>query len=111
MSSEIKQGQAINSAVNFINETKAKMESITTRTTHEAKAARSGGWEGAGGNSFDRLMSTFEEKSREITRALDQLTSGLENARKLGSQADEDVAGQSSSVSSSMENISYKMGG
>jgi WXG100 family type VII secretion target len=111
MSSEIKQGQAINTAVNFITETKNKLQSINSRTTSEAKAEGSSGWQGAGGNSFQGLMSTFEQKSREITNALDELTAGLENARKLGSQADEDVAGQSSSVTSSMDSISYKMGG
>ena len=111
MSSEIKQGQAINTAVNFITETKNKLQQINSRTTSEAKAEGSSGWQGAGGNSFQGLMSAFEGKSREITNALDELTAGLENARKLGSQADEDVAGQSSGVSSSMDSISYKMGG
>lgn len=111
MSSEIKQGQAINTAVNFINETKAKLQSINSRTVSEAQAEGASGWKGAGGTSFQQLMNTYNEKSREITNALDELTAGLENARKVGSQADEDVAGQSSSVTSSMDSISYKMGG
>jgi WXG100 family type VII secretion target len=107
MSSEIKQGQAINTAVNFINETKAKLQSVNSRTVSEAQAEGASGWKGAGGTSFQQLMNTYNEKAREITNALDELTAGLENARKLGSSADEDVAGQSSNVASQIEGTKF----
>ncbi len=107
MSSEIKQGQAITTAVNFISETKNKLQSVNTRTVSEAQAEGASGWKGSGGTSFQQLMNTYNEKSREITNALDELTAGLENARKLGSSADEDVAGQSSSVVSQIENTKF----
>ena len=107
MSSEIKQGQAITTAVNFISETKNKLQSVNTRTVSEAQAEGSSGWKGSGGTSFQQLMNTYNEKSREITNALDELTAGLENARKLGSSADEDVAGQSSSVVSQIESTKF----
>ncbi|OIJ25367.1 WXG100 family type VII secretion target [Nocardioides luteus] len=107
MSSEIKQGQAINTAVNFINETKGKLQSVNARTVSEAQAEGASGWKGAGGTAFQQLMNTYNEKSREITNALDELTAGLENARRLGSSADEDVAGQSSSVVSQIESTKF----
>jgi len=107
MSSEIKQGQAINTAVNFITETKAKLQGVNSRTVSEAQAEGASGWKGSGGTSFQQLMNTYNEKSREITNALDELTAGLENARKLGSSADEDVAGQSSSVVSQIESTKF----
>lgn len=107
MSSEIKQGQAINTAVNFITETKAKLQSVNSRTVSEAQAEGASGWKGSGGTAFQQLMNTYNEKSREITNALDELTAGLENARKLGSSADEDVAGQSSSVVSQIESTKF----
>ena len=107
MSSEIKQGQAITTAVNFISETKNKLQGVNSRTVSEAQAQGASGWKGSGGTSFQQLMNTYNEKSREITNALDELTAGLENARKLGSSADEDVAGQSSSVVSQIENTKF----
>jgi len=107
MSSEIKQGQAINTAVKFITETKSKLQSVNSRTVSEAQAEGASGWKGSGGTAFQQLMNTYNEKSREITNALDELTAGLENARKLGSSADEDVAGQSSSVVSQIESTKF----
>ena len=111
MSSEMKQGQAINTAVNDITETKGKLQSISASTASEAKAGQSKGWHGAGGNAFGQLIQTWEQKSRDITNALDELTNGLTEARKAGTRADEDVAGATQSVSSSMDSISFKMGG
>ncbi|GGR60209.1 WXG100 family type VII secretion target [Nocardioides luteus] len=111
MSSEMKQGQAINTAVNDIAEAKGKLQSISASTASEAKAAKDKGWHGAGGNAFAQLIQTWEQKSRDITNALDELTNGLTEARKVGSQADEDVAASTRSVSSNMDSISFKMGG
>ena len=108
--SEMKQGQAINVAVQDIAETKGKLQSISSRTVSEANSAGSSGWKGAGGTAFQRLMQTWESKSREIINALDELTNGLEAARKAGSSADEDVAGASSAVNSNMDNIAFKLG-
>ncbi|NGN95158.1 hypothetical protein G5C66_20775 [Nocardioides sp. KC13] len=107
MSSEIKQGQAIESAVKFIEETKAKLENINSRTVSEAQSAGASGWKGAGGNAFQQLMNTYNEKAREITTALDQLTAGLTKARQLGSDADQEVAGQTSAISSQVEGTKY----
>ncbi|MBC7277327.1 WXG100 family type VII secretion target [Nocardioides sp.] len=111
MSSEMKQGQAINVAVNDIAETKGKLQSISASVASEARAGKDKGWHGAGGNAFGKLIETWERKSRDITNALDELTNGLTEARKAGTRADEDVAGATQSVSSSMDSISFKMGG
>ncbi|GGU23095.1 WXG100 family type VII secretion target [Nocardioides albus] len=107
MSSEIKQGQAINAAVAFIQETKSKLDSINKRTVHEARAQSQGGWEGQGGNAFRGVMDTFEQKATTITNALDELTAGLEKARKLGTEADDETAGQSSAVRSTIEGTNF----
>ncbi|TQL70720.1 WXG100 family type VII secretion target [Nocardioides albertanoniae] len=107
MSSEIKQGQAINTAVGFIEETKQKLDSINSRTVTEAQSAGSSGWKGAGGTSFQQLMNTYNDKAREITKALDLLTQGLTNARRLGSDADQDVASQSSAIAGQVEGTKY----
>ncbi|MGH3349384.1 MAG: WXG100 family type VII secretion target [Nocardioides sp.] len=107
MSSEIKQGQAIEQAVKFIEETKSKLQNVNSRTVSEATAQGQSGWKGAGGTAFRNLMNTYEEKSREITNALDQLTAGLTKARQLGSEADQDVAGQSSAIAGDVQGTKY----
>ena len=108
MSSEIKQGQAINAAVAYIQETKNKLDNINRRTVQEATAqSHGGGWEGQGGTAFRGVMDKFEAKATEITRALDELTAGLERARKLGTEADDEAVGQSSAVQANIDGTTF----
>lgn len=109
MANEMQQGQSINVAVNDINEAKGKLEGVSSKLEGELANMRND-WQGQGGAAFTRLQQTWTEKHTQIVRALDQLTQGLENARKVGSQADEQVGGQAGSVLGNIDSISARLG-
>lgn len=109
MANEMQQGQSINVAVSDINEAKGKLQQVSSKLEQEISSMQSQ-WQGQGGSAFQRLHQTWTQKHNEIVKALDQLTQGLENARKVGSQADENVSGSAGSVLSNIDSISARLG-
>ncbi|MFT4083815.1 MAG: WXG100 family type VII secretion target [Nocardioides sp.] len=105
----IKQDDAIDGAVKDIGNTRDRLTTLGRRLDSQIMGYRNR-WQGEAGDSFFGLHQLWIQKQTTITNALNELISGLENTRKVGTGTNQDVAGRLRSASSSLDALSTRLG-
>lgn len=93
-------------AQNALIDGREKLNNHSARLNNELLGMATG-WQGRGGDAFQRAQTAWGESFGKLNQTLDRLSEALGSASKVATSADDDVSAQAQSLTSNMESGKY----